>query len=200
MNFHPIISKLFSASIIIVCLYFVLAANPFVIGDRQRPDSGLRVDRELPKFRIRNDENVFIAESDLQDRKYLIYFAYGDCMSVCRTGLSKLNTLLSKEEYKSWNLVLISLAPKEDRKNRSWMRNYLSHWKRRPILLLPEDRQEAEKIAGLFQVGVNKGLNEEILHRNPLFITDNKGRIRIVYPDLTAFSEESFRNLEVKVY
>ncbi|MBM9576124.1 SCO family protein [Leptospira sp. 201903070] len=200
MNYRSIISKFISVSIILVCFYFVFAANPFVIGDLKHPDSGLKVDRELPKFKIRNAEGFFISDSDLQIRKYLIYFAYGECKSVCRTGLSKLETFFSKEEFKSWGFVLISLSPKEDREKQSWMRKYLSRWKRQPILLLPEDRQEAERIAGLFQVAVSKGTDDEILHRNPLFITDDNGRIRIVYPDLSVISEESFRNLEAKIH
>ncbi|AOP36467.1 hypothetical protein A0128_20865 [Leptospira tipperaryensis] len=200
MNLYPIVSKSISALIIAVCLYFVLAANPFVVRDQTHRDSGMKVDRELPAFQIRNGENFVITDTDLYGRKYLIYFGYGDCKSVCRTGISKLETLLSKEEFSSWNLALISLDPEKDREKQSWMRKYLSRWKREPILLLPKDRKDAEKIAALFQVSVSAGFEESIVHQNPLFVVDETGKIRVVYPDLSGFSEESLHKLSAKVY
>ncbi|PJZ52444.1 SCO family protein [Leptospira adleri] len=200
MNFHSFVSKSISASIIAGCLYFVLAANPFVIADLQNAGIGFKTDRDIPKFRIQNDKDIYIADSDLKGGKYLIYFGYGDCRSVCRTGISKLETFLSKEEFSSWNLVLISLDPEKDRDKKSWLRKYLSHWKKQPILLLPESREDSKKIADRFQVVVNDGFGSDIAHQNSVLMTDTKGKIAFVISDLNGFSETAFQKLNARVY
>ncbi|RHX89117.1 hypothetical protein DLM75_14755 [Leptospira stimsonii] len=197
--FHPFLTKSISVSIIVACLYFVLAENPFVIGDSQSSVSVFKVDREIPKFRIRNEKEDFFTEENLQNGKYLIYFGYGDCRSICRTGISKLNHLLSMREFSSWSLVLVSLDPEKDRVQESWLRKYVSHWEKSPILLLPENREESRKIAKRFQLIVNEEFSGEIFHQNSLYITDTKGKIRVVIPDMSEFSEKTFQTVNVAI-
>lgn len=147
--------------------------------------SGIIIDREIPKFRLFNSRNHLFTELSLKGQLHFIYFVYGHCRSICKIGISKLETYLSENRFSGSNLILISLDPSNDRKENSFLIKSVSHWKKPPVLLFPSNRLEAEKLARSFRLSVFTNSENEIVHSDLLFITEGDGRIKTVIPDFS---------------
>ncbi|WP_167883482.1 SCO family protein [Leptospira gomenensis] len=176
---------------VLVCFYLVLIANPFRIRDSSGADAhGIVTDREIPEFRLYDFGNFLFTKSSLIGKPYLIYFVYGNCKSVCSVGISKLENYASRRGVSGYDLALISLNPEKDRKEGSNLFKSVSRWKKAPLLLFPESRSEAERLARSFRLSVVSKSEEEILHSDYLFVTEGNGKIAAVIPDFSGTKQD----------